>query len=167
MDRPGHENATYFVGIEIEQTPMFGQKTLFVVGVRPAQEILGAALNENCPHIFLGANHSFEPTNRWRDLIIELLEADVMITLDFDHSHWMWVLESGAMEYSNFHPVVSIKMPYIEQANYNTTIKLDDTDFEHSNPGVWCHELNDLKSRNRFTPWRRYKNDQVLGNNND
>ena len=167
MDRPGHENATYFVGREVERTPMFGQRTLFVVGVRPAQEILGAALTEKCPHIFLGANHSFEPTNQWRDLLIELLEQDILVTLDFDQSHWLWVLESGAPKYNNFFPIVSVKLPYIQQAGYNAVIKLDDSDFEHSNPGVWCHEIRELQGRDKFTPWRHYKNDQVLGDNND
>jgi hypothetical protein len=32
MKRDGHENVEYFIGGEVEQTPAYGKKTLFVVG---------------------------------------------------------------------------------------------------------------------------------------
>jgi hypothetical protein len=67
----------FFIGTEVEHTPAFGMKTLFVTGVHPAEEI---ALNLNgCEHIFFGANHSFNPTNydewkSWESMIEFFLE---------------------------------------------------------------------------------------------
>jgi hypothetical protein len=45
---------------------------------------------------------------------------------------------------------------------YNATIKLDDKDFAATNPGVWCHQLHDLKDRNKFTDWSKYTKDEVI-----
>ena len=41
MERPGHEDVKFFTGIEVEHTPAFGHKTLFVVGVQPVKDIAG------------------------------------------------------------------------------------------------------------------------------
>lgn len=162
MNRPGHENAEFFVGTEVERSPMYGQKTLFVVGLQNAEDILTNALNNRCPHIYLGANQSFEPTEDWEKLVLHLLKAGVELTLDFDVQHWEWVIECCFTEYNNFYPMVSVRLPYIGLASYNATVKIDDSDFEHSNPGVWCHSLHELKSRSAFTPWKAYKTDEVI-----
>jgi len=62
MDRPGHtEEVKFFIGTEVEHSPAYGQRTLFVVGAQNPKEILARALNNNCPHIYLGANQSFSP----------------------------------------------------------------------------------------------------------
>ena len=71
-------------------------------------------------------------------------------------------LDSPLVEYHNFIPMISVKLPYIQQLGYNATIKLDDKDFNASNPGVWCHSLHDLKNRNVFTDWSKYTKDQIL-----
>ena len=34
MERLGHENVQWFIGTEVEHTPAFGKKTLFVVGIQ-------------------------------------------------------------------------------------------------------------------------------------
>ena len=39
MDRPGHEQVDFFVGEEVEHTPAFGKRTLFVVGIQNTAEI--------------------------------------------------------------------------------------------------------------------------------
>ena len=72
------------------------------------------------------------------------------------------LLESGLTEHRRFIPMISVKLPYIQQLGYNATIKLDDKDFEATNPGVWCHNLQSLTNRNVFTDWDEYKNDQPL-----
>jgi hypothetical protein len=39
MNRVGHENVDFFTGTEVERTPAFGRRTLFVVGVQPIADI--------------------------------------------------------------------------------------------------------------------------------
>ena len=68
MDREGYTDDTkFFVGTEVEHTPMYGQRTLFVIGLQNPKEILARALNNNCPHIYLGANQSFNPSHTSQD----------------------------------------------------------------------------------------------------
>ena len=169
MDREGHDNDTkFFIGTEVEHSPAFGQRTLFVVGKQNPKEILSRALNHKCPHIYLGANQSFAPdytdadSREWEYIIMTLAREGIWVTLDFDVADSEWVLETGAAEYDNFIPMVSVKLPYISQFNYNTTLKLDDKDFKATNPGVWCHSLHELQTRNTFTDWSKYTQDEIV-----
>lgn len=160
---------TLFTGIEIEKTPAYGMKTLFVVGVQDSQHILDMASAHECTHIYLGANQSFKLTHRdyeqwqeWDAMVKDLLAADILVTLDFDVSLTETVLEYGWTERNNFIPMISVKLGYIQQLGYNASLKLDDTDFKASNPGVWVHQVHDLMDRSKFTDWREYKQDQVI-----
>ena len=60
-----NNNVTFFTGIEIEHTPAYGKNTLFVVGLHNQDKIVDMAKNSNCDHIYLGANHSFNPQNNY------------------------------------------------------------------------------------------------------
>ena len=71
------------------------------------------------------------------------------------------LLESALPEYRRFIPMISAKLPYINQLGYNAVLKIDDIDFDKSNPGVWCHRLHDLQSASTFTGWDAYKDDEV------
>ena len=54
------DDVQFFTGTEVEHTPAYGMKTLFVVGVKNPTEI-EAHLKDDVKHIFFGANHSFKP----------------------------------------------------------------------------------------------------------
>ena len=163
------QNVTFFTGTEVEHTSAFGKKTLFVVGVQPNEAI---ALNLNgSDHIYFGANMSFPKDIRvndgaewakWENMIYYFLEKDYICTLDIDIACVEGLLESGLCEYQNFIPMISAKLPYIQQLGYNAIIKLDDKDFNATNPGVWCHNVHDLLSRNNFTPWSKYTKDEII-----
>ena len=55
--------------------------------------------------------------------------------------------------------MISVKIPYIKLYNYNATVKIDDNTWGDTNPGVWCHPLNELLTRNVYTDWKDYKGD--------
>lgn len=170
MDREGHTDDTkFFIGTEVEHSPAHGQRTLFVVGLQPKEEILARALNSNCPHIYLGANQSYNPdlsNNKellaWDELCMGLVKEGIWVTLDFDVKYAETVLEGGMTEYDTFIPMISVKLPYISQFNYNATLKLDDKDFKATNPGVWCHSVHELQTRKNFTDWTKYTKDEVI-----
>ena len=168
MDRPGHNNISLFVGTEVEHTPAFGLKTLFVVGVQPVELIEAAYTAHKCTHIYFGANQSFGPDGTdqygppWDQMITHCLKKNYLCTLDFDVSDTEYVLEFGYTEYNNFIPMVSVKLPYLQQLGYNAIIKLDDKDFNATNPGVWCHSLHSLQNRSQFTDWSKYTQDEVI-----
>jgi hypothetical protein len=70
--------------------------------------------------------------------------------------------DTGLCEYRNFVPQIRISVPYIRLWNYNTMIKIDDNDFDATNPGVWTHSLHTLMNREAFTDWSAYEKDQTL-----
>ena len=49
------EQVTFFTGVEVEKTPAFGMKTLFVTGKQDYNEIIKYYKEEQCEHIFFGA----------------------------------------------------------------------------------------------------------------
>ena len=168
MNREGHNSVSLFVGTEVEHTPAYGLKTLFVVDVQPIELIEAAYIAHKCTHIYFGANQSFAPDGTvdyhkpWDEMISHFLKKNYLCTLDFDVVDTEYVLEFGYTEYNNFIPMVSVKLPYLQQLGYNATIKLDDKDFKATNPGVWCHSLHSLLDRNRYTDWSKYTQDEVI-----
>jgi hypothetical protein len=164
------EDITYFTGVEIEQTPAYSMMTLFVVGVQSVDEITNHAVKNNCTHIYFGANQSFprlatddaDAWRPWERMIDQCLTAGYWCTLDFDVSVVQGVLEMPVIGHRRFIPQVSVKLPYLTQLGYNATIKLDDLDFDHSNPGVWCHRLRDLTTTESFTDWDQYGKDEII-----
>ena len=170
MNRAGHEQVDFFVGREVEHSPAFGHKTLFVVGIQDASVIVNMVMNNNCSHVYFGANQSFpnpktndgDTWREWEGMITECLQKGLLCTLDLDVSSVEGLVEGCLIEYNNFIPMISVKLPSLQMLGYNATIKLDDKDFAATNPGVWCHQLHDLKDRKKFTDWSKYTQDEVI-----
>jgi hypothetical protein len=161
------DNVVFFIGNEVEHTPAFGMKTLFVTGVQPIEAIEGALANNNVKHIFFGANHSFNPQGYdehklWEEMIFHFLKNEYLCSLDIPMSQIEEFHESGYCEYDNFIPQIRVPIPYIRLWNYNTMLKIDDRDFKSTNPGVWSHSLHTLMDRSKFTDWAQYKNDEII-----
>ena len=174
MNRPGHEDTKFFLGTEVERTPAYGERTLFVVGLQ-TESAIDAALRdanlENIPtpirHIFFGANHSYDPQivadiMAWENVISAFLDRGFLCSLDIPINQVENFHEGGLCEHRNFIPQIRVSIPYIGLWNYNTMLKIDDRDFAATNPGVWCHSLHELQSRETFTDWNQYSWDQKL-----
>jgi hypothetical protein len=176
MIRDGHESAEFFVGTEVEHTPVHGKSTLFVIGIQPVDIIrwklgeVNSKRKDPITHIYFGANMSFpNPAltdaatwTQWEEMILPFLDQGLWCTLDIDVTSAEGLLEGRLTEQALFIPMISVKIPYIKQLGYNATIKLDDKDFAATNPGVWCHSVHDLMSRDKFTSWDLYTKDKTL-----
>ena len=163
------QDVVYFTGYEVEHTICHGMFTLFVVGTPPIEEILTKAEGSKVKHIYFGTSQSFNPKGitfqeyrAWDDVIIPCLKKDYWVTLDFGVEHVEGVLESCYCEYPRFVPMISCKIPYINQFNYNATLKLDDLTWGKTNPGVWTHHLQSLMSKDKYTHWDQYTQDESL-----
>lgn len=166
-------DVNFFLGKEVERTPAFGMKTLFVVGLQSVEGI-EKMLNdpftniaEPVKHIFFGANHSYNPQanevwESWDKMICHFLHRGYLCTLDIPLSAVEGFNDGGLNEYDNFIPQIRVPIPYIRLWNYNTMIKIDDRDFNSSNPGVWTHSLHDLMDRRVFTDWDQYNQDEII-----
>lgn len=92
MNREGHNNASIFVGNEVEHTPAYGLKTLFVVGLQDVELIDAAYIAHKCKHIYFGANQSFPYIDindsikwaKWETMIQHFLDKDYLCTLDIE-----------------------------------------------------------------------------------
>ena len=175
MNRVGHENVDFFVGTEVERTPAFGRRTLFVVGVQPIQNIQDwlddyhsyEDRSYHIEHVFFGANHSFNPQTpeewrKWESMITYFLERGYLCTLDIPIGVVEEFNDGSLCDYRNFIPQIRVSVPYTKLWNYNTMLKIDDKDFDATNPGVWCHSLHSLMSRRTFTSWDDYREDSVI-----
>lgn len=164
----GRQQVTYFVGTEVENTAMKGEKTLFVVGIQPVEDIERHAVNAGVSHLYFGTSQSFHPQNQydwanWNDMITPLLVKGYWVTVDFgieylndDYYDQRWD------EYNTYIPMLSAKLRHIRKLNYNATLKIDDTTWGDTNPGVWCHPLNELMRRRVYTDWKDYVGDAPI-----
>ena len=167
IDTSGRQQVDYFVGIEVENTAMKGEKTLFVVGIKPVDEIIALAEKHSIKHLYFGTSQSFHPQNpydwaAWDEMIKPLLVKDFWVTLDFGVEYCKEIHEESWCEYNTFIPMISVKIPYIKLYNYNATVKIDDNTWGDTNPGVWCHPLNELLTRDVYTDWKDYVGDRPV-----
>ena len=170
MKREGFDDIQFFVGSEVELTPMYGKTTLFVVGLHAAKDIMKHVANhpDGIQHVYFGANQSFPNLatdiewKAWSKMISDVLAEGIWATLDLDISCVEGLADTGLCEHFNFIPMISAKLPYINQLGYNAVLKLDDRDFQATNPGVWCWNIHDLKQRDYFTSWDAYTQDERL-----
>jgi hypothetical protein len=176
MNRAGHQDVDFFVGTEVEHSPVYGHRTLFVIGLQKIEDILwqigsvDTKSKQSITHVYFGANQSFpnpavndaETWNAWELMIQALLDRGYWCTLDIDVSAVPGLTEGGLTENAQFIPMISVKMPYVKLLGYNATVKIDDQDFQATNPGVWCHSLHDLMQRQKFTSWNQYTKDEIV-----
>lgn len=168
MNRDGHDNVIFFVGPEVEHTPAYAKRTLFVVGKPQLAKILETANENKTPHIFMGANHSFSCESNdpyWDQVITALLDKGFWVSLDYEahtHKDVLKMLNPGIWQSRIFVPLLSVRIPKIETSSPNLTVKIDDVDFNATNPGVWCMHFHEVTDSNRFTGWGEYGTDLVI-----
>jgi len=176
----GSTPVDFFLGTEIEHTPAYGMRTLFVVGLQPINTILKHLTDsqsytdssEHIRHVYIGANMSLHSLanddhytwRQWDDMIEGILESGAVdyVTVDVKANQVEGFLESTMSSDDRIIPMISVTLPYVKLLNYNTTIKIDDKDFNATNPGVWCHSLHKLMDRGAFTPWSAYVGDNPV-----
>ena len=163
LNQEQRQNITYFTGYEVEHTVCYGMRTLFVVGTPPLEEIVQHADCNDITHIYFGTSQSFQQRNHdWDEVILGCLRRDFWVSLDFGVEHIEDITSSDYCQYKKFVPMISVKLPNIIQLNENATLKLDDVTWGHSNPGVWCHQLQSLMTQEQYTDWNQYTQDNEI-----
>lgn len=175
MERIGHENTAFFIGPEVEHTPAYSRKTLFVVGKQSLEKIISLAREHKVTHIFMGANHSFvvDPTDGtlyWDNTITALLDRGFWVSLDYpahQHESVLKILNAGVWQSRMFVPLLRVEIPNVQTSSPNLTVKIDDIGFKSTNPGVWCLHFHEVTDSNRFTDWVEYGSDVVIEEDDD
>jgi hypothetical protein len=87
----------------------------------------------------------------------------IFCTLDIPLYSAEATLQMAVTQHNNFIGQMRVAVPFVTSWNYNTMIKIDDKDFDATNPGVWAHSLHDLMNRSKFTDWSQYNQDTIIG----
>ena len=167
-NKPINDDVSYFVRNEVENTPFYGRRTLFVVGLKNPRKIVKQAKEHNCRHIYLGANMSFKNLN-WneqrcsllRDSIQYLLDTQHQVTLDISKTFDLTTIDMfNDSEYC--HIMYSLPIANAEKYKDTITVKVDDIGFNKTNTGVWCNPLSNLMNPISKTEWNSYTTDEVI-----
>lgn len=143
----------FLVATQTENTPTKGLNTLFVNGLQPREQIMAQALNNGCPHIYLGANNSFQISsdqqwNTWKDLVEKLVSDGIWTSLEFDIQYAQKVATMEVASNTNFVPVITVCVPETLGANYDTTMRFVP---EADHTCSWNHLLHSLKDSSTYT----------------
>ena len=162
------KDVTVFSGIEVEHTPAYGLQTLFLArNDLTFDQIQELAVMSNAEAIYYGANKSYMH-NQFMQVpqIIKFLEHGYYVTVDYPYELHQLVSQKYALtwKHKKFIPFCSIIMPDSEE-DTSLYFKIDDTDFNKTNPGVWTMGMKDFKSKAGYTIWDDYKKDEPIEEN--
>jgi hypothetical protein len=157
-----------FSGVEVEHTPAFGKQTLFLArNDLTFDAIKELAQSVNAEAIYYGANRSYMHNHGMQLAQMKrLIEDGYYVTVDYDYSIHNEVKEKFKMLWNNelFIPFCSIIFSNSEEDD-QLCIKVDDVDFNKTNPGVWTMTMNHFKQTSGFTSWKEYKQDEPIQEN--
>ena len=161
-------NITVFSGKEIEHTPAYGKQTLFLArNDLTFDQIQECAVMANAEAIYYGANRSYMHSQFMQvPQIMKFLEHGYYVTVDYPFELHQMVSQKFALvwKHKNFIPFCSIIMPDSEEDS-SLCFKIDDIDFNKTNPGVWTMSMKDFKDKAGFTKGDEYKKDEPIEEN--
>ena len=154
-----------FSGYEVEHTPAYGKQTLFLArNDLTFDTIVDLAEKVKAEAIYFGANRTFmHNIVNTPNLIKRLMDKGYWCTIDYQHSVHADVKErfSQIWNEEKFIPFCSIIFPKSEEDD-NLCVKVDDVDFNKTNPGVWTMTMDHFKQSSGFTAWNEYKQDEPI-----
>jgi hypothetical protein len=154
-----------FSGREVEHTPAFGKQTLFLArNDLYYDQIVQMAEKVGAEAIYFGANRSFMHNHATQiNQMVKLLAKGYYVTIDYQHALHDEVKARFEMIWTHekFIPFCSIIFPKSEDDD-NLCIKVDDVDFNSTNPGVWTMTMDHFKQSAGFTSWDQYKQDEPI-----
>jgi hypothetical protein len=161
MDNSKRKTVEYFIGKEIEHTPMLGRDTLFVVGIKSVAGTVKRAHKHKLTHIYLGTSDSFHPIGKdwliWDEFVQGLLAEGFYVTVDMDYTLADSNIVRRWVANERFIPMIRVQIPYVQKLGTNAQIT-----FEDAYTGRWTHSLNRLKDYKVFTSWDEYQGDTVI-----
>ena len=162
------DNIKVFSGVEIEHTPAYGKQTLFLArNDLTFDQIQELAVLSNAEAIYYGANRSYIHSHFQQVLqVIKFLEHGYYVTVDYPFELHQLVSQKYALtwKHEKFIPFCSIIMPDSEE-DTSLCFKIDDIEFNKTNPGIWTMSMKDFKEKAGYTKWNDYKKDKPIEEN--
>ena len=162
------DDVKVFSGFEVEHTPAYGLQTLFLArNDLTFDQIQELAVLSNAEAIYYGANRSYMHSHFQQVLqVIKFIEHGYYVTVDYPFELHQLVSQKYALtwKHEKFIPFCSIIMSNSEE-DTSLCFKIDDIDFNKTNPGVWTMSMKDFKSKAGYTKWDDYKKDEPIEEN--
>ena len=159
------DDVKVFTGLEVEHTPAYGKQTLFLAcNNLTFDQVQKLAVSSNAEAIYYGANRSYSHDNSQQvPQILKFLEHGYYVTVDYPFESHQLVSQKFVLCWKNpkFIPLCSVIFPNSEEDS-SLCFKIDDVDFNKTNPGVWTMSMKDFKSKAGFTKWDDYKQDEPV-----
>jgi len=157
-----------FSGKEVEHTPAFGKQTLFLAtNELTFDQIQELAVQVNAEAIYYGANRTFIHNHGLQlAQMMKFLDMGYYVTIDYQYKLHSEVKKRFATiwKHEKFIPFCSVIFENSEEDD-QLCIKVDDVDFNKTNPGVWTMSMNHFKQTSGFTSWNDYKQDEPIEEN--
>jgi hypothetical protein len=95
--------------------------------------------------------------------MIKILEKGYFVTIDYPYHLHDEVKKRFSLIWKKekFIPFCSVIFQNSEEDD-NLCIKIDDIDFNKTNPGVWTMSMDHFKQTSGFTSWKDYKQDEPI-----
>lgn len=159
------EGVGLFSGKEIEHTPAYGLQTLFIArNDLTFHQLLELAVKVNADAVYYGANRKYMHNHGMQlAQMMRFLERGYYVTVDYPYNMHEEVKKKFELiwNHKKFIPFCSIIFPDIEE-DTNLCFKIDDVDFNKTNPGVWTMSMKDYMSKSGHTKWADYKKDEPI-----
>ena len=169
MKRPYDEgvlkSVDFFMGVELEDTPAKGLKTLFCANPKASFAQLHSMLTRlGCYHLYLGANQSWNESwggvaDMLFDVALKMAGCGIWVTLD------MPVAVANRLhlpQHKLIIPVLRVPIARIKQYGPNMRVRIDDTGWDQTNEGVWVLPAAQLTPEQHLTKWHEYKGDKPV-----
>ena len=95
--------------------------------------------------------------------MMKLLENGYYVTIDYPYQLHKDVKKQFDLiwNHDKFIPFCSIIFENVEN-DKKLCFKIDDVDFNKTNPGVWTMSMENFKNKSGFTKWDQYKQDEPI-----
>ena len=165
MDRQGFHETRFFIGTELESSLAKGLKTLFVISEQPLDEIIELITEHDIKHVYLCANKSYSDhlIEYYLTVVKYLTDKSIYVTVDYPITSYSIAFYAFKKYHASqyFIPMINVEMPHFSQIP-NVAVRIDDIDFNKTNPGVWVLNHKTIGNSEFFTPWSDYDSDHII-----
>lgn len=141
----------FLVGTEMAHTNFNGLHTLFVSGFAYAGTLLELCKEHNVKHVHLGYNNTFQNNKMYNQIIDDLFEAGLKVTLEYPASEYKTIMDLIVKEIwdnRNFVPLMTVEVGDVYLRGHNSSVQFVDS--KSANAGVWSSKFTSVMDHNNY-----------------
>jgi hypothetical protein len=149
----------YVMGDEVENTPAYGKKSLFITSVADYDLIEQMAKDHNIKQLYFEFIWAIDNHPNAIPKVIKDFRKALKYFLDKGYLCGLDTPAEYAEKFADLHKYknlinnIAIDIPKLDKYNDNTVVKLRDAKFGGDNGGVYVTPLNKIMTDKNFTSW--------------